>query len=90
MRQVYILQHPEILKYEADLESQIERSLSKINYAQLGRTTTTDQTGNKTFWYDIPVVVHVIHDYNSSSSSADYVSDDSIYNYVKSWNIVYA
>ena len=87
MRQVYILQHPEILQYEADLENQIQQSLKKINLSQFSRTTTSDQSGNINFWYDIPVVVHIIHDYNSN---AEYLTDDNIFNYLIIWNKIYS
>ena len=85
MRWQLIQAHPEILKYEAELERQIQNVLKHINYNAAARTTTTDETGNRDFWYDIPVVVHIIHDFGS-----EYVSDDAIFKDLENWNIVYA
>jgi len=85
IREKLLTTHPEILNYEATLEQQIKESLHGIDYSRAARTTSVDETGNPDFWYDIPIVVHIIHDY-----SAEYLPDDSIINYLKNWNIVYA
>ncbi len=85
MRKRMIALHPEILDAEASYKVQIDNALKQIDFKKFARTTS-DETGNDTFWYDIPVVVHVIHDYNTS----DYVTDNSIFNAVNDWNIVYA
>jgi len=80
-------QHPEIAKYQAKLNQEIQNKLKGIDYSKAARTTDTfvDQSGNPDFWYDIPVVVHIIHDYG-----AEYLPDDSIFNYLAEWNRVYA
>lgn len=84
VRKGLLATHPEILKYDEALERQISEGLKKINFGALGRTTS-DETRNPDFWYDIPVVVHVVHDFG-----AENVSDDDIFNDLVGWNIVYA
>jgi len=85
IRQRLLTTHPEILNYEATLEQQIKESLHGIDYSKAARTTSVDESGNPDFWYDVPIVVHIIHDY-----SVEYLSDDSIFNFLKDWNIVYS
>ncbi len=77
--------HPELVQIEADYEKQITEALKHIDLNKAARTTFTDQSGNESFWYDIPVVVHVIHDFGG-----EYVSDNTIFNAVRDWNTVYA
>jgi hypothetical protein len=93
MRKQLIAEHPEILQVEADFEKQIEAGMRRIDYGRAAKTTTTDQTNNESFWYDIPVVIHIVHDYNAYSTSAftgDFIPDDFIFNAVKEWNMVFA
>ncbi|MBC7554869.1 MAG: T9SS type A sorting domain-containing protein, partial [Taibaiella sp.] len=73
-------QHPEIVKYEAELESQIAAGIRKIDFSRLRTTAASD-----TMWYDIPIVVHIVHDYG-----AEYLTDDQIFAYVNEWNVVFA
>jgi len=78
----YKQQYPEIEKYEAALNKEIAARL-KVNTIPgkfLRTTAATDTT-----WFDIPVVVHIIHDYNS-----EYLPDDSIYHLINTLNTVYA
>lgn len=84
-----IAQHPELAQAKADYDKQIDAALKKIDFSKVARTTGVDESGNPTFWYDIPVVVHIIHDYNESSSG-EYLSDNFIFNALNDWNIVYA
>jgi hypothetical protein len=91
-----VAQHPEILKLEADFNEQVKKEVKKIDLSKYARTTV-DQYGNEDFWYDIPIVVHVIHDYNNAqyagmgpSGIGDYLTDNMIYNDLIDWNIVYA
>jgi hypothetical protein len=91
MRKVQIAKHPELLKIEAEYQRQIQAGLKKIDLRQVAKTTGDDG-------YDIPIVIHVVHDYNPftltpgqmGSAGGDYITDDQIFNTVKSWNIVYA
>jgi len=86
VRQRLLAQHPEMLKTEAALEKEIQERLKKIDYSKAARTTGfVDESGNPDFWYDIPIVVHIIHDFG-----AEYLSDDSIYEAFKDWNLVYS
>jgi len=92
MRQMRI-EHPEIVKLEAEMEKQIQAGMRKIDLTRAAKTTSVDQTDNEDFWYDIPIVVHIVHDYNTYSTTSytgDFIPDDFIYNSVKQWNIVYA
>ena len=79
--------HPEILKIRDDFDKQVREGLKRINYNRMAQRTMTDQSGNSSFWYDVAVVVHVIHDYNNS---AEYLTDDAIFNDLLDWNLVYA
>jgi hypothetical protein len=93
MRKEQIAKHPELLKIEAEYERQIQAGLKKIDFRQVAKTTVGADG-----WYDIPIVIHVVHDYNPftltpgqmGSAGGDYITDDQIFNTVKSWNIVYA
>ncbi len=80
-----LLTHPELAQSEANYNKQIAEGLKKINFNGLKKTTFVDQTGNEDFWYDIPIVIHFVHDYG-----IEYLSDDEIYNDLIDWNKVYA
>lgn len=91
------LAHPEIARYEAQMEAQVREGLKHINLAHYAKGTNTGDTlqpgvmlmyppqDTNKYIYHIPIVVHVIHDYGTEN-----VSDDDIYQAVKDWNIVYA
>ncbi len=86
-------EHPELIQFEAEMERQIREGINKIDLGHAAKTTTTDQTDNENFWYDIPIVIHIVHDYNNyntSTFSGDFVPDDFIFNAVKEWNVVFA
>ena len=85
-RQKYIAKNPEILKLEAEYEKQIQAALTKIDFSKLSRTTSgTDSSDQPNYWYDIPIVIHVIHDY-----SAEYLTDEEIWADVVDWNRIFA
>lgn len=89
MRKQIIAEHPEVLKIEQDLERQIQEGLKKIDFTKAAKTTFVDQTNNESFWYDIPIVVHIVHDYNAYNTSTfagDFIPDDFIFEAVKEWN----
>ncbi len=93
MHKKLVEQHPELLQIEADLEKQIQDGMRKIDFNKAAKTTFVDQSNNEDFWYDIPIVVHIIHDYNTYSTSVftgDYIPDDFVFKAVKEWNIVFA
>jgi hypothetical protein len=93
MHKIQVKQHPEILKLEAEFEKQfqeqIRRQVTRMDLSKAAKTTTDTVT-----WYDIPIVVHVIHDYNDynapGSNTGDYIKDDMIFDAVKHWNITFA
>lgn len=68
--------HPVVAAYEAQLEAEIQQNLARINRS-MARTTAD------TFTYNIPIVVHILHDYGSEN-----ISDTQIYNTVARWNEV--
>lgn len=85
MRRKMVAAHPEILQAEAQMEKEIQERLKHIDYKSAKRTTFVDQSGNESFWYDIPIVLHIIHNYGVED-----VLDDSIFSYLVDWNKVYA
>lgn len=72
-------EHPEIEVYEQQLEQQIKAGIHSGAYNKFAKTTNTD-----TVVYDIPLVVHVIHDFGS-----EYLSDNAIIDAVNYWATVY-
>lgn len=70
-------QHPEIKEWEiilgASIKEAIDRKKEELKYA---RTTATT--------YDIPLVIHVVHDYG-----LEYLSDDDIFEAVAFWDKVF-
>lgn len=74
--------NPDIAKYEAAMELQIQQSLKSMDLRKFMRTTAA---GDTDVWYDIPMVVHVIHD-----NGAEFTTDNSIFEIVKHMNDVYA
>lgn len=77
----YVAQHPGIKMVNAQLEAEIQAQLKKIDPNKVGMKGT-DNTD--TVSINIPVVVHVVHDYGS-----EYVSDDNIYLMIKELNELY-
>lgn len=75
-------EHPELLDIEAQLEKDIN-SFYKLNKGDLSRFRKTADTGD--VWYDIPVVVHVIHDYGT-----EMVADNAVYNMIAEMNKFYS
>src|SRR6185437_4677810 len=73
-------QYPAIADYEARLEKDIKAGMRKLDFNKLARTTGVDDTTI----YDIPIVVHIIHDYGNED-----INDTVIYNAVKDWTTVY-
>lgn len=66
-------QYPQLADYEKQFENQIQEKLAH-------KTTAAPDTTV----YDVPLVVHVIHDYGT-----EYVSDDAIYEAEAYWAQVY-
>lgn len=74
-------QHPEIAVYEQQLNEAIKLQTQKLNFNKLARTTGTGADTNS---YDIPIVIHVVHDYGT-----EYLKDDSIFSAVRYWAQTY-
>ena len=98
-RQQLLLTHPEILKAEADFNAQVKEGLKHLDPSKLAAHRTTadaSELDSATFWYDIPIVFHIIHDYNNCTNctyatNADYIPDDVIFDSLRYlWNPVYA
>lgn len=84
-RKEILAAHPELLIREADVNRQIAEAMKHIDYSRLAKKTTADMTDSANFWYEIPIVVHVVHDYGN-----EYMTDNTIYEAVKTWNVVFA
>jgi hypothetical protein len=70
--------NPEIKEWEIKLGAAIKDALDKKNASGIKYGKATGVT------YDIPIVVHIVHDYG-----AEYISDDEIFEAVKYWDIVF-
>ena len=71
--------HPEILQTEADFNAQVRQGIKRMDLGKVARTTMDTAAGD--LWYDIPVVVHIVHDYGSED-----IPGTAIYNNVARWN----
>lgn len=71
--------HPEIVETERRLEAEIQEGMKRLDWAQLAKTTSND-----TIHYDVPIVIHIIHDYG-----VEYLSDDEIFEAVSNWTEVF-
>jgi hypothetical protein len=84
MAKKYKLQYPQIAGYEKQLEADIDAYyLSHQNPGKYGRKTSSSHAD--TDWYDIPVVVHVNHDYGN-----ELLPDNKIYNLIAEMNTFYS
>lgn len=70
-------EHPEIARYEEEFEQALKQELSHRN---LAKTTNV----NDTTYYDIPVVIHIIHDYGQEN-----LSDNAIIDAFNYWASIY-
>lgn len=70
---------PQIKQTEQKLEAEIAQQLKLINLNSVAKTTADDTT-----YYNVPVVIHVIHDYG-----ADYLADNAIYEAFSDWADVF-
>lgn len=76
-------QYPQIAAFEAQAKHDFELGMQKI---RLGGTATAKSTAgyDDTTYYDVPIVIHVVHDYG-----AEYLSDDAIMDAVNHWQQTY-
>jgi len=71
----YLLQkYPQLAEYERQFDEQLGAKLA-------AKTTGTPPD---TAYYDVPLVVHVVHDYG-----VEYLNDDDIYEAVRNWALAY-
>lgn len=68
--------HPEINKIELELGAAIQEALERKSADPFARVTATT--------YDVPIVVHIVHDYGT-----EYVTDNAIYEAVAYWDQVF-
>ncbi len=73
--------YPGILDLEREFEAQIRSNAGGVNVAGLNKTTIS---ATDTSIIDIPIVIHIVHDYG-----AEYLSDNVIYEAAKYWADVY-
>jgi hypothetical protein len=84
--------YPQIAITEAQLEAQMAEGLKHLKMPNLGKSTADpDQLGNPDFIYHIPIVVHIVHDYNLIQPGppqyfVENLTDNVVYNAVKEWN----
>lgn len=85
MRQEYKRQHPEIAINEAKFRENVANFLAQANKkgGGIGAKTTGD-VHNDTDYYDIPVVIHVMHTYGN-----DVLPDNDIYKLIDNLNKFY-
>ena len=84
MNAKYKLQHPEIAIYEKQLNDEIAAYIKNKRPNSLGRTSSYSPD-NDSFYFDIPVVVHVMHSYSS-----DVINDKAIYALISEMNRFYS
>ncbi|MES2704548.1 MAG: M43 family zinc metalloprotease [Bacteroidota bacterium] len=84
MHQEYKRRDPRVADYEKQLQEDTKRFIEKhkISKSSLGKTTWAAH--NDTDYYDIPMVVHIMHSYAN-----DNVADTTIYRLIKNLNIVF-
>ncbi len=76
-----VKQHPEILQLEQQFEDQINASIQHGALNAMGKTTIS---ASDTTMFDVPLVLHVIHDYGTEN-----ISDDDLYAAAKYWAVVF-
>jgi len=84
MYQRYKAQNPAIAEYERQMNEQIQAYMA-AQASSLPVAMKTTAVHNDTDYYDIPVVVHVIHNYG-----AEYVKDSNIYVMIANLNDFYS
>lgn len=82
-----LAEHPELDKIEKEYNERLKKAIANIEHPRILSRSTSSVPDT----FDIPIVVHIVHDFNATSLIADqsYLPDDSIFNAVKSWNAVY-
>ena len=81
LRAQMVAQHPEILKYEQQFEKEYQRVVAD---GSIGRFLASKSGAAAGDTIDVPIVVHVLHNYGN-----EFVSDNSVYNAVDNWTQYY-
>lgn len=79
-----VRQHPEIATTTQEMLRQIERNMKNMDLSQFAKTTASDTDNEVT--YHVPIVFHVIHNYNTV---LDFASDAAIMKCVTDINNMY-
>ncbi len=83
MYEKYKQGNPKIAEFEQQLEKEIHAYINKKDVSKFGKKTSS--VHSDTDYYDIPVVVHVIHDYGN-----ELLPDNKIYNLIAEMNMFYS
>lgn len=81
--------YPQVALSELELQSQIEQQLQQMDLSQFARKGAGIYDD---VIYEVPVVIHVIHNYGTgapSVSSNEYLTDNEIYQSISNWNKYY-
>lgn len=84
MHRMYMEEHPEIRLSEQALNKSIASFIESRSAGGIVAAKTT-AVHNDTDWYDIPLVVHIVHNYGTED-----IPDSNIYQMVKQMNTFYA
>ncbi len=76
-----VQQNPKILEYEKQFEDQIIANMQYRIPGALGKTTLS---ASDTTTFDVPIVIHVVHDYGTEN-----LSDNDLYEAAQYWAIVF-
>lgn len=71
--------HPQIEVLEQQLEAQIQQKIKLLDLQKFAKTTVDDTT-----FYDVPIVIHLTHDYGQ-----EYLSDNAIFDAVAHWSTIF-
>ena len=71
--------HPEVEAIDQQMSAQFHQAMAKLDWKRFAKKSDDD-----TMLYDIPIVVHIVHEYGS-----EYIPDSEVYNQVDVWNRVY-
>jgi len=85
MDKLYRQESPMVAEFEKKLEAQVKAYITSGDMSKFARTTSADSHPD-TAYYDIPVVVHVVHNYGRENF---YVSDNKIYGLINEMNKFY-
>jgi hypothetical protein len=74
--------YPQIAINESQLEQAIQQGMQKINLSKTAAKSTANYDDST--YYDVPIVVHIVHDYGT-----EYITDNAVIDAVKNWSDTY-